>query len=255
MKGTLGWGFWIVSVFGLAGMVRFYGWWWSGVFFTPLGAALIVFGQHPFFAERSYSPFLPLAAVFFGAGMQLVSDSIVRLSASLRFYRVPLVVLTFLVTLALPAIYTWQIVALGFSEREELERNSAITQMKGSLAGKEIEIFGAVFRAQDYQSVMAAYNRNEPMLILLVDCYDANTPSWLALLRRKFGAHLLGGRESIFSGLPTCTLHTYISPRLWVLYIPTKLPSLPLSQMELEVRMNQESWQHGGDIDQGALRE
>jgi hypothetical protein len=144
---------------------------------TPLLAAIIVFGIHPFFAERSYSPFLPIALVLYGAGTQYVIETAIRQKSILRNNRTTMLVLLLAITLALPAIYSWQIVSQGFSGREQLEKDNALARMKGSLVGKKIVISGATCGNEDYQKVSDGRAKNEPMLIVLVDYYDPNTPA------------------------------------------------------------------------------
>ena len=222
MQSTLGWGFWLVTAFGSIGKIRACGWWRTTIMVLPLAAAFAVFGGHAYFSERSYSPFFPIVVLLFGAGVQFCIGAIVSFLGKLQSYRAALVVVLLSTTLALPSFYSWQIVAHGFSGREQREKDAALTRMKGSLSGKVMVIIGSRFLASDNRAITAALERKEPVLAVINDSYDSVTPRTLATLQGTFDARLLGVRESLFPDIPTCTLHTFISPRLWLLYIPPK---------------------------------
>lgn len=222
MKGTLGWGFWLITAVGLSGLIRLGGWRRTAILVSPLAVALFFFGSHAFFAERSFSPFIPIAALLFGAGVQFMAEAMVSSGKFARCYRAFVVTLLLTTTLALPTIYSWQITAHGFSGREQLEKDTALRHMKGNLAGKTQIIYGAIVCPEDYRKLSAATQQRESVLLVLIDYYDPNTAACLAKLQSTFGARILGVRESLFPDLPACTLHTFMSPRLWLLYVPAR---------------------------------
>lgn len=222
LRGTLGWGFWTVTALGLMAMTGKWGWRRTTVLLLPLLAALSVFGQHPLFAERSYSPFLPIVLIFFGAGIHLLVEKIARHSAFLRKRRSLLLPAVLLPTLALPLITSWQIVFRCFSGREQMARDATIYDMRGDYRGKKVAMNGSAFGPKEEQVIAAAIEHQEPLFIILIDFYDPVTPRTLAMLQNKYAGQIRGVREGLFPELPTCTLHTFSSPRIWALYIPAK---------------------------------
>jgi hypothetical protein len=222
MIGTLGWGFWTLTALGLVPLVKSAGWLRTVIMLTPLAAALITFGSHAFFSERSFSPFLPIAVLLFGAGGQFLIEAIITPQMSLWKHRATIFAALLCITLALPGYYSWQIVIQGFSGREKQLKDEALAGMKGNLTGKKLVVFSGFFHAQNFKEIAATIESHEPMLIVLADYYDTYTPKALTTLQVTFHGRILGVRESIFPGLPTCSLHYYFSPRLWLLYIPAK---------------------------------
>ena len=222
MKVTVGWGFWTVAVLGLGRLIRISGWWRTALFLAPLAGAFAVFGSHAFFAERSYSPFLPIVIVLFGAGLQLVIETIVRQYTNLRKHSLVLLALLLTLTLTLPAFFSWQLVFQIFSGHEQIEKDAALARMKGNLTGKVVRMFSIDYYASNYREIAAAVGNNEPVLVVLVDYYDSLSPIVLTTLQDNYGGRILGVRESIFPSLPPCFLNTILSPRLWLVYIPAK---------------------------------
>ncbi len=220
LQGTLGWGFIAVTALGFGRMIRITGWGKAGFMLLPLAAALIVFGGHALFTERSYSPFLPIAVVWFGVGTQFLLDAVIRQTAILHNYRAVLAVFFLTVTLAVPSVCSWKIVFQVFSGREQVEKDAALVRMKGNLKGKVVRMFNVSFHPENYREIASTIKNHEPVLVVLVDYYDAITPTCLATLQTGFHGRILGVRESIFPDLPSCQLNTFMSPRLWLLYIP-----------------------------------
>ena len=223
MKGTLGLGLWAVAVLGVGSMIKLAGWWRTGLLLSPLAAALLVFGGHAFFAERSYSPFLPIAIVFFGAGIQLLVRTIMRRFGPKRSYHAAILTAFLLtVTLALPMIYSWQLVFRVFSGQERLEEKKAIVRMKGDLSGQIVSMDQMAYYPDNYRSISAAVEAKEPVLVIVLDYNEPYSGSCLITLQNRFNGRILGVRESIFPNLPPCFLTTFISPKLWLIYIPSK---------------------------------
>lgn len=220
LQGTLGWGFLSVTLLGLGCMGRIKGWWQTGIMVLPLAAALVVFGSHALFTERSYSPFLPIALVCFGVGTQCLIEAATPKLSLLRQHRALSVVLLLITTLALPSFYSWQIVFRVFSGQEQIEKDAALVRMKGNLTGKVVRMFNVSFHPENYREIKAAIGNHEPVLVVLVDYYDTITPSCLKTLQSTYGGRILGVREGLFPGLPSCQLNTFMSPRLWLIYIP-----------------------------------
>jgi len=222
MMGILGWGFLAVTGLGILHVFRLTGWRRAGLLMLPVVAALVVFGGHPLFTERSYSPFLPIMLVCFGAGIQFVSEVDIRQFAVLHNLRPVLLVILLFCTLAPPVIYSWQIVFQGFSGREQIEKDAALERIKGPLGGKTMVLIGARFSNKNCRSIENLVSKKDAILIVIIDYYDTITPACLAILQGPFHARILGHRESLFPDLPPCSLHTFISPRLWLLYLPAK---------------------------------
>jgi len=222
MNGTLGWGFWAVTGVGLGRMLKQPERWRTVLIGVPLLASFVIFGSHSFFAERSYSPFLPIAMVYFGAGCKFIVDNISRYRPILHSYRTVVLVLFLSITLALPAIYSWQIVFKGFSGHEQLNKVKTLSRMKGNLSGKTIVIIGSLFGTRDCLEIEKVIASKIPALVVVCDECDPLTPSCLKTLQDRYDGRILGVHESLFPNLPPCTLQTFISPRMWLLYIPAK---------------------------------
>lgn len=131
-------------------------------------------------------------------------------------------VLLLAVTLALPALLSWQLVSRVFSGQEQIDKDAALARMKGALSGKVVRMFNVAYHAENYRAIDAHLGNGETVLVLLVDYYDTISPTVLATVQQKYGGRILGVRESLFPELPPCMLTTIISPRLWLLYIPAK---------------------------------
>ena len=222
MKGTLGWGFLAITALGLGHLFRITGCWRTGLILLPLATALIVFGGHALFTERSYSPFLPIALICFGAGIQFILEAVTRKIAILRNYPAVLLGVLLFCTLAVPTVNSWKIVFQCLSGREQDEKDAALARMKGDLKGKVVRMFNVSFHPENYRTIATAIENHEPVLVVLSDYYDEITPSCLQTLQRSFNGRILGVRESIFPDLPSCQLNTFMSPRLWLIYIPSK---------------------------------
>ena len=83
-------------------------------------------------------------------------------------------------------------------------------------------LIGARFSNKNCRSIENLVSKKDAILIVIIDYYDTITPACLAILQGPFHARILGHRESLFPDLPPCSLHTFISPRLWLLYLPAK---------------------------------
>ena len=110
MKGTLGWGFWTITSLRMSGMIRASGWWRTVAIVASPAAAFVVFGEHAFFSEHSFSPFLPIAVLLFGAGVMLSVEILAKYKTNLQNNRATLLVLFLAIARAHPFKDTWQIV-------------------------------------------------------------------------------------------------------------------------------------------------
>ena len=190
---------------------------------TMMGA-FFVFGSHAYFSERSFSPFLPVVAVFFGVGCQSAIDLMLRSRPAFHGLgrRSGILVLLLVLTLAWPTICSWRMVFQGFSGRETAEQLAFVDRMRAENTGRIVLVVGPEFGAKDRAEIEKAAANKEPLLIIIGDDCDAFTSHCLAVLQREYHGQMLGVRECLFPELPPCTLHTFISPRLWGMSIPAK---------------------------------
>lgn len=219
---TLGWAFWGLVAAGMAKLVRILGWNRALCLAAPVGLALFLFGNHPFFSERSYSPFIPIICLLFGAGFQQLADVFGKLPAVRSPVRAGALALLLLLTLVTPAHLTWKLVFLAFSGREDRAQDVAITQMKGDHQGHEHAVSGFLFSEPEKQAITASIGTGQSVLILVLDANDPVSRGSVAFMYREFRAELLGARENLFADIPTCTLHTFLSQSLWLFHIPPK---------------------------------
>ena len=119
-------------------------------------------------------------------------------------------------------IYSWQLVFRVFSGQERLEEKRAIVRMKGNLSGQIVPIDQVADYAENFRTIEAAIKAKEPVLVIVLDYNEPFSGSCLTTLQNKFKGRILGVRESIFPNLPPCFLNTFISPKLWLIYIPSR---------------------------------
>lgn len=222
LQSTLGWGFWGFTGVGIFGFARSFGLLRLLCVLVPSILAFWLFGNQPFFSERSYSPFIPIACLLFGAGIQLVADLIKQSLKAPRLAVAGAIALLLSLSLAIPANLSFKIVFMGFSGRDDLAQDIAIQQMKGDRQGQEFTILGSNYNQANTHAIAAAVAARESVMILILDANDRASHDAVTNIHTQFGAELLGSRDTLFADLPTCTLHTFISQRLWLLYLPPK---------------------------------
>ena len=184
-----------------------------------LGLSLWAFGGKAAFIERSYSPFIPLVAILFGAGITSLGS---LLESKLRLGRVLRLVLSGLglvCGLSVPLVYSVEIVEYGFSCRERETAIQLLQDIKRQHSEAKVFYVSCIdddALAETHRKIDAC----ETTILAIGDYYDSASKQNIARLTAGRERNLLYVRDSRWAELPTCTLHTFFSARIWVIQFP-----------------------------------
>jgi len=188
----------------------------------PLLCALVLFGAHAVFSDRSYSAVLPFAAVLTGMGFRAcivwLGDRLPVVGGGLG--QAVLVLCLLGASLATPSRLSWLLVVRGFSGQDRLEQTAFLEQVRSGHPEADLYITGLA-GPEDRKKTLEMIETTRPLVVVVSDYYDRNTEAGVAQLQRIEGFRKVATREGLFHGLPVCSLHTNISPRAICFYFPS----------------------------------
>lgn len=225
---TLGYAFPVALVIGALGLVlRQRAVVGSGMVATLL-TAWGFFGIHPAFAERSFSPFLPIAALLGGIGAAETAHRIAQFVPRIGHRQTLFLIILTLALLVKPVrlvtILDWMV----FSGTELKEQIAAIKKTEQEYPRAQ-SLCTELNKPQQYSEVLAALRRQKSSVLTIFDFGDLYTPFWLDRLGREIDLREVGYRPGLFDDLPICSLQTFHSPRLRFL-VTAPAPPQPESQ-------------------------
>jgi hypothetical protein len=191
-----------------------------------IALALWAFGREAAFTERSYSPFISILTTSYGCGLSAFHTLLSSKLAKHRLIPTTIFGLATICTLTIPAVHSFKIIEWCFSGKECNEHLQLTRQMKT----QHPEADTYLVHCCDQAAFLDCYNKinqqKKPIILVIADFYDEGTAENIRRLTKSRDWNLLQVRESLWPTLPTCTLHTFFSARLWVILFKPETTSL-----------------------------
>jgi hypothetical protein len=188
--------------------------------------ALWAFGREAAFIERSYSPFLPLLAIAYACGLSTLLPLLRGKLGQNRALSNAVFWLATVCTLAIPTAHSFKIIEWCFSGKECNEHLRLTREMKKQHPEADTHLVHCCDRSAFLDCYNKINHQRNPVILVIADFHDEGTAENIRGLTANRDWDLLQVRESLWPRLPTCTLHTFFSARLWVILFKPETTSL-----------------------------
>ncbi len=191
-----------------------------------IALALWAFGREAAFTERSYSPFIPILAITYACGLSTLHTLLRSKFAQHRLIPTAVLGLATICTLTIPAVHSFKIIEWCFSGKECNEHLELTRELKKQHPEADTHLVHCCDRSAFLDCYNKINQRKTPTILVIADFYDEGTAENIRRLTANRDWALLQVRESLWPTLPTCTLHTFFSARLWVILFKPEATSL-----------------------------